>query len=165
MDAAYDPSSCLVVRDTPHADPVAPVAPLAPPQPAIEVASAPPVATRQQELPVELASYVEPASTRTAAPSYRLTPVAYTRPASVSGGWAVQVGAFSSGSDARVALAQAQAIIGRKGVTSPVVTKVSPAAHSLYRARLVGFAAQDATTACRILHSHSVACFTVPQST
>ena len=166
VDAAYDPSNCLVDRDVPHADPAAPVAPLAPPQPAVEVASAPPVAARQQALPVELASYVEPASAR-AAPAYRLTPVTYTRPASGGGGWAVQVGAFSSGSDARVALAQAQAIIGRKGDASPspVVTRVSPTAKSLYRARLVGFAAQDATTACRILHTHSVACFAVPQST
>ncbi len=164
VDAAYDPSNCLVDRDVPHADPVAPVTPLAPPQPAVEVASAPPVAASQQALPAGLASYLEPASAR-AAPAYRLTPVAYTRPASSGGGWAVQVGAFSSGSDARVALAQAQAIIGRKGDASPVVTRVSPTAKSLYRARLVGFAAQDATTACRILHTHSVACFAVPQST
>ncbi|MFT8804300.1 MAG: transglycosylase SLT domain-containing protein [Acetobacter aceti] len=161
VDAAYDPSNCLVDRDVPHADPEAP---LAPPQPAVEVASAPPVAVRSQTLPAELASYVEPASAHAAAP-YRLTPVTYTHPASSGGGWAVQVGAFSSGSDARVALAQAQAIIGRNSDASPVVTKVSPTANSLYRARLVGFAAQDATTACRILHSHSVACFAVPQST
>jgi cell division septation protein DedD len=160
VDAAYDPSNCLVDRDVPHPDPVEP---LTAPQPVIEVASAPPVAARQQALPVELASYVEPGSARSA-PAYHLTPVTYTHPAS-GGGWAVQVGAFSSGSDARVALEQAQAIIGRKGDASPVVTKVSPAAKSLYRARLVGFAAQDATTACRILHSHAVACFAVPQST
>ena len=168
VDAAYDPSNCLVDRDVPHVDPQ--------PQPAaIAVASAspatlpPPVPATsaggsRNGLPVELASYVEPASART---TPRLTPVAYTRPATArsGGGWAVQVGAFSSGNEARMALAHAQSIIGSGGIVNPVVVRVSPAANSLYRARLVGFAAQDATTACRILHSHSFACFTVPQST
>ncbi|NHN88105.1 transglycosylase SLT domain-containing protein [Acetobacter sp. LMG 1627] len=171
VDAAYDPSNCLVDRDTPHADP-APTS-LPPPQPAIQVASAAPApvstatSAPQEGLPHELASYVEPSSTRVAP---RVMPAVYTTPAVTrpmvtrGGGWAVQVGAFSSGNDARIALAQAQAIIGNNGV-NPVVAKASPAANALYRARLVGFAAQDATTACRILHSHSVACFAVPQST
>ncbi|WP_173575904.1 transglycosylase SLT domain-containing protein [Acetobacter fallax] len=155
-DAAYDSSNCLMDHDTPHANPVAAPQPVAPP---LAVASALP-----PPLPVELASYVEPASVpnRVAAqPAVATTGYSY----SAAGGrpWAVQVGAFSSGSDARVALAQAQTLIGTSpGRLGAVVTRVSPSAHSLFRARLVGFGAQDAAAACRVLHTHSIACFTVP---
>ncbi len=162
-DAAYDPSSCLVDHDTPHADPAPAPRPMAPP---VAVASA------QQPLPAELASYVEPASA-SARPVIHPAVATYSYSGSYSGGsseagaggraWAVQVGAFSSGNEARVALAQARTFIGgTSGRLGAVVTRVSPAANSLYRARLVGFGPQDAAAACRVLHTHSVACFTVP---
>jgi cell division septation protein DedD len=162
VDAAYDPANCLMDRDVPHPNPAT-----APSQAEVQVASAasPQPQAQTQALPDELASYVEP----TRHPAARIIPAAAYGPAaspSLGGGWAVQVGAFSSGNEARAALVQAQAIIGRNsGLVNPVVTRVSTAASPLYRARLVGFAAQDASTACRILQSHSLACFRVPQST
>ncbi|WP_233140275.1 lytic transglycosylase domain-containing protein [Acetobacter sp. DsW_063] len=165
-DAAYDPSGCLMDRDTPHPDPT-PAADPAYVAPAYASASMPaptPVAT--QALPVELASYVEPSSARSRAvaqPHYlpAAPVVAYS-----GGQWAVQVGAFSSDTEARQALRHAQAIIGgASGRLASVVTRAPSASRSLYRARLTGFAASDATAACHVLHTHSVACFTVPVST
>lgn len=163
-DAAYDPHDCLMDRDTPHPDPAPqPVPPQAPAlAPPVMVASA--RVSPAQPLPRELASYVEPG---TAAAPMAARPIATTGFGPVArGAWAVQVGAFSSNGEARQALAQAQALIGAPlGRFGAVVSRVSTAPSSLYRARLIGFAAQDASSACQLLHSHAMACFTVPIAT
>lgn len=185
VDAAYDPSSCLVDQDTPHTDPVDNGTPVAPPlntsplpppaaiassapaQP-VRVASAAPVSSAAvsdlyPEPPVYAGRVTQPSRTVAARP----VQVASVAPV-ISGSahpWAVQVGAFSSGTEAQSALSQARALIGGSGRIGAVVTRVSPGAHSLYRARLVGFGPQDAASACRTLHTHSMACFTVPVQT
>ncbi|WP_242006144.1 lytic transglycosylase domain-containing protein [Acetobacter estunensis] len=156
VDAAYDPSDCLVDRDVPHADP----APLPPPQPTITVASTQPLpAPQPAPLPTELASYVEPVGHRAPVMQASYAPVR-----GMGGSWAVQVGAFSSGGEARMALAQARAIIGPLSA-SPLVMRVPSSAAPLYRARLVGLGAEDAAAACRALRSHAMACFRVPIAT
>ncbi|GBR01941.1 lytic transglycosylase domain-containing protein [Acetobacter oeni] len=164
-DVAYDPSNCLMDQDAPHANPLSAPQPAAPPLATLQRLQ-PPVAVASvgRPLPAELASYVEPSSS---ANRIIATPAVATRGYGDGGAsgrpWAVQVGAFSSGAEARTVLSQAQSLIGgSSGQLGAVVTRVSPAANSLYRARLTGFAPQAAAAACRILHTHAIACFTVP---
>jgi D-alanyl-D-alanine carboxypeptidase len=85
-------------------------------------------------------------------------------PPRASGAWAIQVGAFANADLARSIAAGAksfapQALSGARtlvGVTAPF------GGHVLYRARLAGLSAQEASNACSLLAAQHQACVTVP---
>ena len=142
-DAAYDPAApCLMDQDTPHDD-----GGNAPSMTAGAIAIA-------DSAPL-------PGTQTSSAPSPILHAASYI-PAP-PGQWAVQIGAFSTDVEARQALDTTRQIIGTGRV--PLATMVMPvpvAGGTLYRARFVGFAADDALRACQTLHAHAMACLTVP---
>jgi D-alanyl-D-alanine carboxypeptidase len=80
------------------------------------------------------------------------------------GGWAVQVGAFTTDSSAqkaaRAASASAKAALGR-GIIAIAESKDSKGAR-VYRARIAGLTEKDARDACQALIRQQNACVTVP---
>lgn len=152
-DQAYDPASpCLVDQDTPHDNP-----------PETRLASA--ETQENSSLPVELASYVVPQAHADTL-SARRTPPGY-RPMEAptsSSQWAVQVGAFNSNTDAHQVLTHAHSVLGT--LTGPdTITPVSTTAGHLYRARITGFHASEASSACQKLRDHAISCFPVAAHT
>jgi D-alanyl-D-alanine carboxypeptidase len=85
-------------------------------------------------------------------------------PRRAPGAWAIQVGAFEDPGQARQMAEAARSLDPTElrgtrttlGATSPF------GGHVLYRARLLGLTAQDASHACSMLAIHSQACVTVP---
>ncbi|MBL7235657.1 MAG: lytic transglycosylase domain-containing protein [Komagataeibacter hansenii] len=152
-DAAYDPASpCLMDQDTPHADSAG----------TRQVASvADDTVSRDAVIPDGAQPVGEPGLP--ARPAF-VQPVSYT--AAAHGSWAVQVGAFSTSNEARSALDTTRRMIGiNGGQLSAVVMPVPASGGTLYRARLIGFAPADASTACATLHARAMACFAVPDRT
>lgn len=95
-----------------------------------------------------------------AQPMAMLMPVAAaaTRP----GGWGIQVGAYPDATNSRAALAAARARGGTMlAGAQPSITVVERGG-TLYRARLLGLSAEDASTACARLLRAGMDCFTVP---
>jgi hypothetical protein len=84
--------------------------------------------------------------------------------ANVTGGWAVQVGAFASPSQARAAAETARSNAPELlAGTRPETPATSPFGNSvLYRARLSGLSASAATAACGRISARGLACMTVP---
>ena len=77
-----------------------------------------------------------------------------------SGGYAVQIGAYSSIDDAQRALTNVQGRAGRllagiSSVTNPTMKN----GHQIFRARFTGFDASRATKTCNALRRQSVDCF------
>ena len=78
------------------------------------------------------------------------------------GDWGIQVGAYADRLESENALAAARARGGELlAGTQPAITSVQRSG-VLYRARLVGLSAEDATTACARLSGQGMDCFTVP---
>ncbi|MBS0233041.1 MAG: SPOR domain-containing protein [Proteobacteria bacterium] len=81
-------------------------------------------------------------------------------PQKTSGGYAVQIGAYSSIDDAQRALTNVQGRAGRllagiSSVTNPTMKN----GHQIFRARFTGFDAGRATKTCNALRRQSVDCF------
>ncbi len=113
---------------------------------------------------VQPADDAQPASTKPAiAPaSFTVLPVSATGPATGAGGWGIQVGAFPDPAISRAATAAARSrardlLAG----TQPAITPVYRSG-LLYRARLVGLSAANASAACGRLTGQGMNCFTVP---
>ncbi|BAK83262.1 transglycosylase SLT domain-containing protein [Komagataeibacter medellinensis] len=154
-DAAYDPGApCLMDRDTPH-EGTGDGMPQAPP------ANADGAMALDTVLPDRA---VPPPLPDTAAQAAVIQTVGYSP--RVSGAWGVQVGAFSTNAEARQALDMTRTLIGaRQAPLAAVVMPVPSGTGVLYRARLIGFGASDASDTCQTLHAHAMACFTVPAHT
>ena len=74
------------------------------------------------------------------------------------GNWSVQVGAFKSRSAALRSAQETSKVLGKLATAStPEVVRTG----SLYKARLSGFAAQDAQSACAVLKAKRHDCFTL----
>lgn len=93
-------------------------------------------------------------------------PVALKPPGKPQGGWAVQVGAFATGSSAQkaaqAATAGAKSALGR-GTISVAEGKDSKGTR-VYRARIAGLTEKDARDACQALTHQKSACVAVPAS-
>lgn len=75
------------------------------------------------------------------------------------GGWAIQVGAYDTSSNARAALGMAELSAVRMLVAGrPVVVSVHAAGHIKYRARFVGLPHDDAVNACDRLSDGPTGC-------
>ncbi len=162
-DAAYDPDAPC--RPSPAAPPAmmaaaasssawGAAAPSAPPR-------ALPVAARTMAAPVLLRrAYAEepthmlPARPAAAVPMRRVA----------DGGWAVQVGAFVSPTQAEQAADKARRVVAAllQPATITVGSTVWSGGRLLYRARLVGLSATAADAACSELSDHGWQCLTVP---
>ena len=99
---------------------------------------------------------VQTAALPTPAPSqggFRLIPQAQAStlpraPVASGGGWAVQVGAFASESQARGAVGRAKTQARELGTARTAVTSVRQARGTLYRARVIGLSRDSAVSAC-----------------
>ncbi len=113
----------------------------------LAVQPAPPVAHHN------FASYLVPSAAAAELPPMR-----------APGGWAIQVGAFEDAGQARqVAEAARNLDLTELRGTRTSLGSTSPfGGHVLYRARLVGLSATDASRACSMLATRSQACVTVP---
>jgi hypothetical protein len=81
-------------------------------------------------------------------------PLPLAHPGRLSGGWAIQVGAFGNAAQARDAARAAQARL--HGPAQPAVGLLRQAHGMLYRARLTGFSRESALGACeRLAHAHA----------
>lgn len=98
-----------------------------------------------------------------AAPAHAM-PASMAVAATQGGGWAVQVGAFGSPTQARAMADTARgAEPGLLGAARPDTPPTTPfGGKPLYRARLVGLSASAASTACARLTARGQACMTVP---
>jgi D-alanyl-D-alanine carboxypeptidase len=115
----------------------------------------------------------EPATTgaappRTAAAAVSLaasaTPAAAAAPAAPAlTGWAVQIAATTTESDAQRMLAEARSAVGRRlGNARPVTERVERNTGPLYRARFAGFSDRSAAdAACQALRRNDYACMAV----
>ena len=159
-------------------DPNAAYDPDAPCRPApVEVASAPPAAPVQyaQAQPTmpgqtlwgsQAPARAAPAVAHHNFASYLIPSAAAAEPPPIraAGAWAIQVGAFADAGQARQMATVARSLAPHElrgtqtalGATSPF------GGHVLYRARLVGLSAQEASMACSLLVARQQACVTVP---
>ena len=149
--------------------PVPPPTP-APYQPAVRLAEAAPpprlVAPARAQLaylspPQRLPQPPRPPQTR----GFRLVQTAFAEPPppprsyGLSGGWAVQVGAFNDPGQARHAAGAAQASAGAVlGHARPMVEAVRHGHAVLWRARLTGLSREAAVRACTQLSQHHEGC-------
>jgi len=153
--------------------PAAPVAPAvaapAAATPAVARPAAPPpgaIAAPAQPLASTVKPLVAPASARTSAPTSTIvspsasqaakapsTNLAATPPASVSGTWAVQVGAYASHDAGMTALKHAVAKLPKKTAAKSqyVIAPLMTNRGMIYRARLGGFDQKQAASACKLL--------------
>jgi D-alanyl-D-alanine carboxypeptidase len=78
-------------------------------------------------------------------------------------GWAVQIAATTTESDAQRMLAEARSAVGRRlGNARPVTERVDRNTGPLYRARFAGFSDRSAAdAACQALRRSDYACMTV----
>lgn len=78
-------------------------------------------------------------------------------------GWAIQVGAYDTSSNARAALgiAELSAVQMLMGA-EPIVMSVQADGHTKYRARFVGLMREDAVNACNRLAAGPTGCMVVP---
>ena len=85
--------------------------------------------------------------------------VSLTKPAA-SGGYQIQVGAYTSATEAEKALVAAlERSAGLLSAAAPVTIPVRSGARQLYRARFAGFNAQVAQTTCQELRRRQIDCF------
>ena len=86
------------------------------------------------------------------------------RAAHVPGAWAIQVGAFADAAQARQVAAAARSLAPQelRGTQSALGATAPFGGHVLYRARLFGLSAQEASMACSLLAARQQACVTVP---
>lgn len=154
-DAAYDPAApCLMDQDSPH-DGNGDGAPQRTPSAPDGTVMADSAAMPDRAMPDTGSTMAGTGMVQ--AVSYTPTP---------GGEWAVQVGAFSTDTEAQQALRLTRQMIGMtRARLSDMVMPVSTGTGVLYRARLTGFAAPDASAACQTLHAHAMACFAVPART
>ena len=157
-DAAYDPTApCLMDQDTPHGDAGDDM------KPSRTVNDTARAMAQDTVLPDRVVPAPVPDT------AYRpavIQAVHYNAGAGGNGTWGVQVGAFSTDAEARQALARTRLLIGaRPAALAAVVMPVPAASGVLYRARLVGFGASEASDTCQTLHAHAMACFTVAAHT
>lgn len=128
-----------------------------------QVATLPPPAPSEPQqrhgfsvIPAAMADTPPPPLVRPPAPSY----IAQTPHHS---GWAIQVGAYDTSSNARAALGIAeltavQMLMGAQ----PMVMSVHAAGHTKYRARFVGLVRDDAVNACNRLAAGPTGCIVLP---
>jgi hypothetical protein len=112
-------------------------------------------------IPEAMADTPPPSPVRPFAPSYvGEEPVAR---ATHHSGWAIQVGAYDTSSNARAALgiAELSAVQMLMGA-QPMVMSVHAAGHTKYRARFVGLVREDAVNACNRLAAGPTGCVVVP---
>jgi Transglycosylase SLT domain/SPOR domain len=136
---------------------------------------APPPAAPQRPVPMEtqVALALPPPVAPPQAPrgGFRLVPVANAEPIperrsfSRSGGWAIQIGAFSKPVQAHVAIESAR-VHARDAldVAHPVVASVHERNATLYRARLTGLSHDAAVSACEKLRGHGACVVLSPEA-
>ncbi len=116
----------------------------------------PPVAPPQRHsfsvIAPAMADTLPPPPARPAAPSYAARATHHS-------GWAIQVGAYDSSSNARAALgiAELSAVQMLMGA-QPMVMSVHASGHVKYRARFVGLVREDAVNACNRLATGPTGC-------
>ena len=159
--------------------------PLAP----VQVASIAPVSSVYAPAPVRAAAIAppapmpEPPPPPAPHPSFSIIPAAMadtTRPAPHmpvqarpapdyapashhAAGWAIQVGAYDTSSNARAALGMAELSAVQMLINGhPVVMSVVSAGHVKYRARVVGLPHEDAVNACSRLSTGPTGCMVLP---
>jgi hypothetical protein len=114
-----------------------------------------PVLAAAAELPPELPAVIRESAT----PRAVAVAVAETMPV---GGWAIQVGAFSTVETGQHALERvAVSLAGTAGRARPQVVPVYSAWGRLYRARLVGLSEDGAARACDQLAGRGMPCVTI----
>lgn len=137
--------------------------------------------------PVETAQLPEPPPSRTEQPSrqlalasppppppqggFRLVPVAHAEAlpdragGPRTGGWAIQIGAFSKEAQAHAALGTAKTQAREMLATArPVVAPVQQPHGTLYRARLTGLSREAALQACEKLRGHGACIVLSPEA-
>lgn len=88
--------------------------------------------------------------------------VAVAAPGTPGSGWAIQIGAYSDPAISRIALSTARSRAGSAlAGAQPAITPIQRNA-LLYRTRLVGLSADQATAACAVLVRSGLDCLTVP---
>lgn len=178
LAAAHRPAPTARESDLPLPEPPAPV----PPPRASRFAQRAPAGTSR---PIEVAEFAEPRlrSQREAASAelvalgprphtFSLIPSANAAPvhrasasnAPTSGGWAIQVGAFSSPKQASAATSSARERARELGAGRPMVATVRQSGATLYRARLGGLSHEAATRACERLSHGRTGCMVVSPS-
>ncbi len=153
------------------APPSAPVSAVYAPAPVRVASIAPPAALPEPPpppaphpsfsiIPAAMADTTQPA--RHLAAQARPAPD-YTPAASHASGWAIQVGAYDTSSNARAALGLAELSAVRMLVNGhPMVMSVMTGGHVKYRARVVGLPHDDAVNACSRLSTGPTGCMVLP---
>lgn len=170
----YSSSSVVVgSASLPSPPPAATPAPIpAPPQTMIAASSLaapqlaalpPPPPTIRQAVPTPQHSFsvIPAAMADTPPPPPPVQSYAATTPH--HSGWAIQVGAYDSSSNARAALGIAELTAVQMLMRAqPVVMSVHLDGHTKYRARFVGLVHEDAVNACSRLASGPTGCMVLP---
>jgi hypothetical protein len=102
---------------------------------------------------------------------FRLVPVANAEPMPErrggphTGGWAIQIGAFSKPAQAQEAIGMARIHSGESlAVAHPVVASVHERNATLYRARLTGLSREAAVAACEKLRGRGACVVLSPEA-
>lgn len=145
--APVQSSLIAVAAETPQAVPLPPPPPSEPRKP-----------RNFSVIPVAMADTLPPPP-----PPARPSPPPYFAQASHHSGWAIQVGAYDTSSNARAALgiAELSAVQMLMGA-QPMVMSVHADGHIKYRARFVGLEREDAVSACNRLAAGPTGCLVVP---
>ncbi len=106
-------------------------------------------------IPAAMADTLPPPPPRPVTVSYTLQPVEHS-------GWAIQVGAYDSSSNARAALGIAELSAVKMLMSAqPMVVAVQLGGHTKYRARFVGLMRDDAVNACNRLAAGPTGCMLI----
>lgn len=107
-------------------------------------------------IPAAMADTTQPARRMPAAPDYISAP-------HHASGWAIQVGAYDTSSNARAALGMAELSAVQMLINGhPMVMSVVTAGHVEYRARVVDLPHDDAVNACTRLSTGPTGCMVLP---
>ncbi|WP_299961364.1 transglycosylase SLT domain-containing protein [Acidocella sp.] len=168
VSSVYTPAPVRVASIAPPAAPMssvytpAPVraASIAPPAPIPEPPPPPAPHPSFSIIPAAVADTTRPAPQL----PVRARPVPDYAPASHhTSGWAIQVGAYDTSSNARAALGLAELSAVQMLINGhPVVMSVVSAGHVKYRARVVGLPRDDAVNACSRLSTGPTGCMVLP---
>ena len=161
----YGAASVLSVSARTLPPPPVPSAPAKPPvmvasllggaKPAFSAPLPPPPQRGFSVIPAAMADTLPPPPPRPVTASYTLQPTHHS-------GWAIQVGAYDTSSNAKAALGIAELSAVKMLMSAqPVVVSVQLDGHTKYRARFVGLMRDDAVNACSRLAGGPTGCMVI----